>query len=136
MRDDTPGWVRRGSCIPEGCQTPRAARQFWHPAGVQLLICPAPEVSLRSTSGYLLASLRDGDAVLPCLASIPLETAKNLKAFAWCCRFFNLRAVLASVIAKAFFSSYASPLTIIAQMIRFSLCAPATMPSAFPSRPL
>ncbi len=27
------------------------------------------------------------------------------KAFAWCCMFFNRRAVLASVIAKAFFSS-------------------------------
>ena len=37
-------------------------------------------------------------------------------AYAWCCRFFNRRAVLASVIAKAFFSSYASPLTIRAQM--------------------
>jgi hypothetical protein len=68
------------------------------------------------------------------------------RALAWCCRFFNRRAVLASVIAKAFFSSYASPLTIIAHIIRArwtpSLplvrpCGPSAPPNSFrgfPSR--
>ena len=34
-------------------------RVYWHPAGVRVLFDRFPEVSLRSTPGYLLSSLRD-----------------------------------------------------------------------------
>ena len=37
----------------------RTEHRFWHPAGVRLLTVPEPGVSLRSTPGYLLASLQD-----------------------------------------------------------------------------
>ncbi len=78
-RDDTSGCVRRCSRIPEGCQTYHAECKLWHPAGVQLLLIPEPEVSRRSTSGYLLASLRDVGMDLLCLATNPLETVRNLR---------------------------------------------------------
>ena len=63
--------------IPAGCQMLRTERWFWHPAGVRLLTMPEPGVSLRSTPGYLLASLQDASGQLLRLASIPLETARN-----------------------------------------------------------
>ena len=65
-------------CIPAGCQILRTEHRFWHPAGVRLLAVPEPGVSLRSTPGYLLASLQDVSGRLLRLSSIPLETARNL----------------------------------------------------------
>ena len=53
----------------------RTEHRFWHPAGVRPLTMPEPGVSLRSTPGYLLASLQDVSGRLLRLASIPLETA-------------------------------------------------------------
>ena len=64
--------------IPAGCQMLRTEHWFWHPAGVRLLTMPEPGgASLRSTPGYLLASLQDASGQLLRLASIPLETARN-----------------------------------------------------------
>ncbi len=63
--------------IPAGCQILRTTHWFWHPAGVRLLTTPEPGVSLRSTPGYLLASLQDVPVRLLRLASIPLETARE-----------------------------------------------------------
>ena len=63
--------------IPAGCQILRTKHWFWHPAGVRLLTTPEPGVSLRSTPGYLLASLQDVFGRLLRLASIPPKTAKN-----------------------------------------------------------
>ena len=77
LRDDTPRCVRSHSCIPAGCQILRTEHRFWHPAGVRLLTMPEPGVSLRSTPGYLLASLQDVFGRLLRLASIPPKTAKN-----------------------------------------------------------
>ena len=64
--------------IPAGCQILRTAHRIFHPAGVRLLTMPEPRVSLRSTPGYLLASLQDVPVRLLRLASIPPKTAKNL----------------------------------------------------------
>ena len=63
--------------IPAGCQILRTEHRFWHPSGVRPLTMPEPGVSLRSTPGYLLASLQDVPVRLLRLASIPLETARE-----------------------------------------------------------
>ena len=52
--------------IPAGCQMLRSERWFWHHAGVRPLTVPEPGggASLRSTPGYLLASLQDASGRL------------------------------------------------------------------------
>ena len=70
-RHDSPGHARGMPDAPH--RTPVLA-----PRRVRLLTMPEPGVSRRSPPGYLLASLQDVSGQLLRLASIPLETARNL----------------------------------------------------------
>jgi hypothetical protein len=47
------------------------ANACWHPSGVRSMLSLFPGVSLRSTPGYLLSSLRDEEAASEMLLRLP-----------------------------------------------------------------
>ncbi len=58
---ETSGERDSGTGIPEGCQRRSQIEKVWHPFRVRSFRPYGPEVSLRSTSGYRLATLRVAD---------------------------------------------------------------------------
>ena len=77
LRDDTPGAC---AATPASRRDARFSAQntgSGTPPGCDFLPCLNRGASLRSTPGYLLASLQDVSGRLLRLSSIPLETARN-----------------------------------------------------------